>query len=568
MGHARTARVGFVGACMLVVVVLLAAAGSALASPGPLTPNAIGGLDCNGDSALQVTVHRSALCTDIRGFAGVDNANNWNARFYDNGVYIGHDEPDMTFLSNRPGSGGDVTWAGRLPREPGGLPTVTSPGHDTVHTFEDTPAPWFSMAICDPNSYPQVPCTPNSDANAPTCVGGQTSNCFGGGGSAFEEMQLYPPGFAPFVDAPSCDDTHWCAALTIDSLECTEGFATCNLNCEEPVNFAFIQRNGVPAGPPSPQKQDLQSYSPNGQTLLMNPGDFIVVHLFDAPLPGGGRALEVVLRDLSTRQTGFMQASAANGFANTSIADCSGTPFNFQPEYSTAAQPNVVPWGAVQTDIGMAVETGHFTPCTTVTGPAQYPASSTISDTYWNSCQGAYENNSANETGLEPSDAFCFPLGDTHGALHSAPDLVTGCEDDVAQNGDLDFDGTPYYQSDWPVGADPTRRLPSSVVELLPSTDGRQYADYQIQTDVALSESTCSATSTVGCSVPPAGPGGGYPFWSRVSTFGLCTLQFGNVTSGFGVDDLGGEAQYGSDQIATLGYSEYMGPVRSNTCRR
>ena len=74
-----------------------------------------------------------------------------------------------------------------------------------------------------------------------------------GGGSAFMEMQLYPPGNPPFVDSASCDDTHWCAALTIDSLECTTGFATCNTNCEEPVNFGFIQKNGVPTGPPAPQ---------------------------------------------------------------------------------------------------------------------------------------------------------------------------------------------------------------------------------------------------------------------------------------------------------------------------
>ena len=41
------------------------------------------------------------MCTDIRGFANVDNANNWDGRFFDNGHYIGHDEPDMTFLSPR-----------------------------------------------------------------------------------------------------------------------------------------------------------------------------------------------------------------------------------------------------------------------------------------------------------------------------------------------------------------------------------------------------------------------------------------------------------------------------------
>ena len=70
------------------------------------------------------------------------------------------------------------------------------------------------------------------------------------------EMQFYPPGEPPFIDSLSCDDTHWCAALTIDSLECTAAFAGCNNNCEEPSNFAFIQRNGVPTGPPSPQDAD------------------------------------------------------------------------------------------------------------------------------------------------------------------------------------------------------------------------------------------------------------------------------------------------------------------------
>ena len=111
------------------------------------------------------------------------------------------------------------------------------------------------MALCDPNSYPLTPCTPESDSNAPTChVATCTSNH--GGGSAFMEMQFYPPGEPPFIDSLSCDDTHWCAALTIDSLECTAGLAYCNTNCEEPANFAFIQRNGVPTGPPSPQDAD------------------------------------------------------------------------------------------------------------------------------------------------------------------------------------------------------------------------------------------------------------------------------------------------------------------------
>ena len=47
-------------------------------------------------------------CTDIRGDNQVSNNNTWNGRFYDNGHYIGHDEPDINFLSSQPGSGNNV----------------------------------------------------------------------------------------------------------------------------------------------------------------------------------------------------------------------------------------------------------------------------------------------------------------------------------------------------------------------------------------------------------------------------------------------------------------------------
>jgi hypothetical protein len=551
-----------------VMSVVLAGSAAAATTGGTLQPQAMGQLDCNGDSPTQITVRHSALCADIRGFEGEDNANTWNSRFYDNGVYIGHDEPDMTFLSNQPGSGNDVTWTEVLPRDPRALPTVRDPGHDVTHYFELSPAPWFSMAICDPNSYPEAPCKPESDSNATTCVGVSTTNCYAGGGSAFLEFQFYPPGMPPFPDSISCDDTHWCASMVIWSLECTTGYTTCNNDCEEPGNAAFIQRNGVPTGPPNPQEQNLASDTPNGETLLMNPGDQIQFHMFDAPVPGGGEALEIVLKDLTTGQTGWMQASAANGFANTSPTNCAGTPFNFQPEYSTASAGNYVPWAADETNIGEAVETGHWEPCTSVTEPGSYSfTGSSITDTYYNVCNGPYEDNDADE-GTEPSDAFCYPAGDTHGALDSQPDLMTGCEDDLFQNGDLDFDGSPYYQSEWPVGPQPTRMVPSSFVQLLPTSHGQEYQQYFDQTDIALSESTCSGTTTAGCSVPPVGPGGGYPYYSRVSWGRECLIEFGNVNYGQGVDNLGGEAQYGSDQIASLGYPQFVGPTLPNSCGR
>ena len=57
------------------------------------------------------------------------------------------------------------------------------------------------MALCDGNSYPQTPCMPKSDVNAPKCNGAACgAGTFVGGGSAFMEMQFYPPGFPPKSD--------------------------------------------------------------------------------------------------------------------------------------------------------------------------------------------------------------------------------------------------------------------------------------------------------------------------------------------------------------------------------
>ncbi len=192
----------------------------------------------------------------------------------------------MRFVSNRRGSGSNFSITENLPRDPVALPTVKTPGKDVTHWFELTIAPWFSTTVCDPNSAPLLPCTPRSDENAP-------HGRYLGGGQGFVELQFYPPGFAPFEDATSCDDTHWCSALNIDSLECQgNGSGNCNPNCIEPVNFAYVQTNGVPTGPPSPQKGDLATFTPNSHTLLMNPGDKITVHMWDAKIPGG-HALEV-----------------------------------------------------------------------------------------------------------------------------------------------------------------------------------------------------------------------------------------------------------------------------------
>lgn len=535
----------------------VAARAATTSASGSLAPSAFGEIDCNHQSPIQRSVDVALGCTDIRGVSGAGTTNTWGGRFYDNGVYIGHDEPDLRFVSTTPGSGNTVTWNETLGADPSRLPTVSEPGRDVTRWFELSIAPWFSMALCDPNSYPQTPCTPESDANSP-------SGTYPGGGSAFMELQFYPPGFAPFVDSVSCNNTSWCAALTIDSLECTNGFVRCNNRCIEPVNFAFLQTNGVPTGPPSPQLADLASFTPNRHTLLMNSGDKLSVSVADTTLSDGGEALTAGVHDQTTGETGFMQASAANGFATTNMDSCRGTPLNFQPEYSTASPQNIVPWAALQVNISTEFETGHFEACKQLGSPASLALSSTVSDTYYSTCSGPYESATPNSLGdggssPESSDALCYPAGDTHGALDSAPDQVSGCLEDYSQNGDLDFDGSPYWP-DWPTSTTPNR-FPSTFQQQAPTTGGKQYSRFQFQTDVALSEqTTCTSPFTSsGCLVPPPGPGGFYPYWTLRDN--KCTWEFGNMTNG---NTYGEQSQYGS--LYTGGYPEILSPFYRNRC--
>jgi hypothetical protein len=310
---------------------------------------------------------------------------------------------------------------------------------------------------------------------------------------------------------------------------------------------------------------------PNNQTLLMNPGDTIRLRMFDAPAPGGGDAFEVVMYDLTTHQSGFRQASAANGFQNTSITNCAGTPHNFQPEYSTAKPGNYIPWAALQTNISTEFETGHWEPCTSLSEPLNpNPADPADTGGVYNKCHGPYENaGPPDKGGPETGDALCYYKGDTHPGYDgpgtsTEPDTMTGCQDNWFQNGDLDFDGTPYWK-EWPTGNVPNK-FPSTFVELFPTSNEQTYSRYFQQTDIALSESTC--TPTAGCTVPPQGPGGFYPYWTKLQVGGFCALEFGNVSGQKPLlTDFGKEAQYGTVQWATLGYPEFIGPTRQVTCQ-
>jgi hypothetical protein len=566
-------RITLFVALLLGVAAAIVFSGSAAAGSQSKS-TARGALDCNGFSTVQQSIKPTGACTDVRGFPGVDNAFNDDGRFFDNGHYIGHDEPDLTFLSTRPGSGNDVTWNETLPRDPTALPTTGSPGSDVTHWFELSIAPWFSMALCDPYSYPQTSCTPNSDSNAPRQgFPGAPRHGYPGGGSSFLEVQFYPPGEAPFFDNISCDNSHWCASLHINDLECTQNFGHCNTACIEPTNFAFIQKNGVPTGPAGPQVATIATDTPNEDTLLMNPGDQLRVHIFDSALSGGGHALEVHIDDLTTGESGFMQASAANGYMATDIGNCKGIPFNYEPEYSTAAQGNIVPWAALQTNISTQFEIGHWTPCSSLSDLSTDFGLDfiTAGDPFSLTCNGAYEDptdsTSGNPEGFA-GDAFCYPAGDTHTALNgfgvfADPNTSTGCLD-FFSGGDIDFDGTSYWP-DWPTGVSPTATTPGSFVQSAPTTNGHSYPQSFFQTDIALSESTCGADIS-GCTVPPSGPGNFYPYWSTITSGNTCSILFGNVAGGGGVNDFGGTAQYGTDLRNEIGYNEFEGPVTPAVC--
>src|ERR1035438_643423 len=89
-----------------------------------------GNLDCNGWSKIQAPLRPQMTCADLHGSLG--------HRFYDNGWYIGHDEPSIGFNSTARHSGNSVQWDITLPTERP-LPAT--------QTFENQIAFWFALAV-------------------------------------------------------------------------------------------------------------------------------------------------------------------------------------------------------------------------------------------------------------------------------------------------------------------------------------------------------------------------------------------------------------------------------------
>ena len=240
-----------------------------------------------------------------------------------------------------------------------------------------------------------------------------------------------------------------------------------------------------------------------------------------------------------------------------------------------AAKGNIIPWAALTTNISTEFETGHFEACTSLSDPIDNPLDPNDTGGAFNQRHGPYENAApADSTTTETGDAMCYAQGDTHPnyageGTSTAPVQVSHCQDNIFQNGDLDFDGTPYWK-EWPTGL-LTNRYPSSFLERFPTSNGRQYKQFFFQTDVALSEATCTPTTLSGCTVPPQGPGGFIPTWTALQApgVGVCALEFGNVPGLGPLNTFGKDAQYGErPRFPTLGYPEFVGPVHNNTCAR
>jgi hypothetical protein len=484
--------------------------------------------------------------------------------------YIGHDEPAVLFYSATPGSGNSSAYILHLPQDPPTPPKQN--GRGGTDNFQLHPAFWFGMAMCDSQSAPNpgMACKPDTDANifdssdpaSPRYIGKHP-------GTAFMEMQFYPPGWAPWPSGVSCDATRWCAALNIDSLSQNMNTGqSLNASCErkvgeEYVNFAFITTNGVAQAPANPVKATQQTFTPDpARDLFMNSGDVISVQIQDTP-----QGLLVVIDDLTTGDSGSMTASAANGFGQVKFAptgsECRNIPYDFHPMYATSSEHTRVPWAAHSYNVVFSDEIGHFEYCDAVDAKGD--------------CIRA---GASDPGGVDKDDKFCFRAS----ASLAVP--ITGCT-----GADVDFDGPPYLL-DWPgtlrdSEADSARN-PSPIQFTSPlfaptasPTDLRNYDRVGFETDLPGIESQtkprCNTSTGKNCVNPPAGARF-YPFYTTTNASGFgCLWRLGGANLPNVAKDFGGSstAEYGpllqlaypnTGNTAELAFEDFRRVLSSNPC--
>jgi len=491
-------------------------------------------------------------------FAGFKSAIKAGANF---SGYIGHDEPATLFYSNQPGSGNNVTWNLVLPKEPPTAPTQTGSGG--TNSFQLHPTFWFGMVMCDPNGTPNpdgqaltghatVPCKPDSNSNIYESTNVSNPRYFGlGPGQAYEELQFYPPGWVPQPMGIGCDAARWCAALTIDTFSENQNTgqfnntACLNTAGPEPVNFAFITKNGQSTAPANALHPE--HFIPNlSKDFLMNPGDSLTVHLADAP---GGQVATVT--DHTTGTTGSMTASTANGFGSVvfdpSATTCTVTPLAFHPEFSTSSPLTRNVSAAHTYNVAFSDEIGHFELCGKVNTHSPIAAC----------LQPLGPDTNDRDLGPDPAgdDDFCLP------GSASTKVMIGGCTDI-----DGDFDGVPYTDS-WPgsITSPVADHLlhPTSELFTSPTTNGQNFSSMVFEGDQSRNESNDTAFQVQqfcqrhlanpsdpnpghGCVDPPPGSVF-YPIYSTRTVNGGCWWQEGGAYIPGTTNDFGGTAhrEYG-----------------------
>jgi hypothetical protein len=469
---------------------------------------------------------RHALCPEV--------ANSEEVFGHD--VYVGHDEPSNTFYSNVPGSGNNVRWQLRLPTDP----SPTNPNQaGKSFTFQNNTAFWFGMALCDTQSYPEQisTCPADSDKNVldPSISPRHA-------GTAFTELQFYPPGWVPWpvfataIGAGSCDPTKWCAAMNIFSvLEDPVNGTVQNSTCAgkvgiETFTFAFVTRNGKTQAPPNPVQSTLATFTPDPtKDLFMSSGDNLMVTLHDT-----AHGLQTVINDTTSGQSGSMTASAANGFAqikyDPSGTSCIAMPYDFHPMYSTSSEKTRVIWAAHTYNVGFTSEIGHFEHCV---GPNPIPtsASGAVCPT------GNTEETRANSEPTDSDETTCFPPS------MSTRIQIAGCTDS-----NVGFDGYDY-QPVWPDG---NKLRPTSVLYSSPLTGAGYNVAFNragFEADLPRIEGTCDRSTGVGCTLIPTTDEGVaanfYPFFSSTGSGASCRWQFGNHIPGSS-NDYGQNAEFGT----------------------
>ncbi len=456
--------------------------------------------------------------------------------------YVGHDEPSLLFYSNAPGSGNRMQYNMTVPSDP----PATNPLSRSYH-FELNGAMWFGMALCDTQSYPEQvsTCTPDSDANIVDPAVSPNHP-----GTAFLELQFYPPGWVPWptwavaVGASSCDPVKWCAAMNVFSLlEDPVNGTLMNATCAaqvgiETFEFAFVTKNGVAQAPANPLNATLTTYTPNSaRDLFMSSGDNLTVSIHDT-----ADGVQAQINDLTSHESGSMTASPANGFAQFNYdptgTSCTAIPYAFHPMYSTSSEQTRVIWAAHSYNVGFSDEIGHFAFC----NGAAVPATPFGVDNAGNPITCPAGNTEELKKSQEPTDGdnnFCFPASE---ALRIP---VQGCTDT-----NTGFDGLDY-QPVWPDGN--TGLHPTSVLFTSPrfgSDYSQAYDRTAFEADLPRIEfNTCNRSTGAGCTLIPTtddlAPAAFYPFFSTTSMSDACNWQFGGsiprTTNEFGQNN-----QYGT----------------------